>query len=287
MDIERQALWECLADELGEILTTEILCPGVYYLSVRDNSSMLPVEFYVVEAESDSVSPQAKAYGQPLPHHPELLTYLLGVTGSGSLIVQYEAQLYRVQHRMPLPEDESILGTAVYGREENPDYFGDFPAPLHTPFGEMVCYKRILSGVFALVTSTGTKAVSVCYPIWAGDLTDFTVSLGAQTQYDRCAGIHNTFGNLYFSEKTGCLALFELSLLYELSPETVDVEAVKNAVFQNYPEYVIHHNRREQAGLNDSTAMIQNLLGAGLLPAGREEHLLSVLPSAGTNYLKI
>lgn len=287
MDVENEFPYPYISDDLGEILAAEELCPGAYYVSARSEISMLPEEYYIVDAQSEIISAQAKTYGEPLPHHPELLSYLLGISGSGSLVLLYETQLYRVQHRLPLPEDESLLATAVYGREENPEYFGDFPAPDQTPFGAVIRSRQIIPGVFALATESGAKAVSVCYPIWDGDLTTCTIKLGQQTEYDLAQGIHNTFGNLFFTEETGCLALFELSLTHEIDAEVVDLTAVKNAVFQFFPEYAIHHNRREVAGLNDSMGMLLQLAGAEVAPSGREENLVTWTPTVGTDYLAV
>ena len=110
---------------------------------------------------------------------------------------------------------------------------------------------------------------------------------GIQIAYDLAHGIHSTFGNLFYTEETGCLTLFELSLNHRIPPAAVDLVAVKNAVFSNFPEYVIHHNRREQAGLNDGAGLFLQMLGADVELAGQEENLLNVTPTDRTNYLKI
>lgn len=287
MDVESTFPYPYIVDDLGEILATEELCPGAYYVSARSEISMLPEEYYIVDTQSEIISAQAKAYGKHLPHHPELLSYLLGTSGSGNMVLLYEAQLYRVRHQLSLPKGESLLATAVFGREENPEYFGDFPAPTQTPFGTVVRSRQIIPGVFALVTDTGAKAVSVCYPIWDGDLTVSTTKLGQQMEYDRIHGIHNIFGNLFFTEENACLALFEISLNHNLESNVVSLTATQNAVFQAFPEYVLHHNRREVAGLNDSTGMVLQLAGADIALSGREENLLTWTPSAGTDYLEI
>ena len=287
MEVELDRFYACIEEDLGEILSLEVLCPGAFYLSARDRQTSLPVEYYIVETQTDSISAQAKAYGQPLSSHPEYLSFLLGGSESTGRAVKYEALLYRTRHNLPLPKGESLQETAVYGREEHPEYFGAFPAPTHTPFGEMVRYQQILPGVFALVTDTGEKAVSVCYPLWAGDLTDYTVTLGKQTEYDLSHDIHNTYGDLFFSEGTACLALFELSLTHQLKSDVVDLAALKNVVFRDFPEYVIHYNRREALGLNDGMGIILDLLEADGDRTERTEHLLSVIPSAGMDYLKI
>lgn len=284
MDVENEFPYPYIADDLGEILAAEALCPGVYYVSARNGETGLPLEYYIAEAASEVISAQAKAYGTPLPQHPELLSYPLGISGSGSRVLLYEAQLYRVQHQLPLPEGESLQETAVYGREENPEYFGPFPSPTRTPFGAVVRSRQIVPGVFALVTGSGAKAVSVCYPIWNGDLTAYTVKLGQQEE----TGLsQDPYGDLFFSEETGCLALFELSQTHALPGEAVNLTAVKNAVFQNFPEYAVHHNRREAAGLNDSAGMLLQLAGAEVVPSGQEENLLTWTPSVGTDYLVV
>lgn len=284
MDVESFPL-AYIEDDLGEILAAEELCPGAFYISAENPLTNLPIEYYIVDAHSDAFSPQAKAYGKPLPNHPEWLAYILG--DSGASIAKYEALLYRVRHGMALPPDESLLGTAVYGREENPEYFGDFPVPTQTPFGSMVRYQRLIPGVFAIVTDRGEKVLSVCYPIWAGDMTKFTENLGQQTEYDQANGIHSTFGDLFFSEKTACLALFELSLTYQFPEGLINMTAAKNAAFQNFPEYAICHNNREALGLNDAPSMILRMCGIDTEPTGKEENLLTVDLDAGCDYFNL
>lgn len=284
MDVEKFP-YAYIADDLGKILAAEELCPGAYYVSAENPLSSLPVEYYIIEAQSSAFSSQAKAFGKPLPSYPEWLAYTVG--DSGASVAKYEALLYRVRHDMALPPDESLLGTAVYGREENPEYFGDFSAPMQIPFGAVTRYQPLIPGVFALVTEFGGKALSVCYPIWAGDLTTFTVGMGHQTEYDQTNGIHNTFGNLFFSEGTACLALFELPLTYQMPKSIVNMAAVQNAVFQNFPEYVVHHNHREALGLNDGNALLLRMCGADIEPTDKRENLLTLDPNAGCDYLNI
>lgn len=100
MDVESFPL-DCITDDLVEILAAEELCPGAYYVIAENPLTNLPIEYYIVEAQSGAFSPQANAYGKPLPNHPEWLAYTLG--DSGASVAKYEALLYRVQHGMALP----------------------------------------------------------------------------------------------------------------------------------------------------------------------------------------
>ena len=123
------------------------------------------------------------------------------------------------------------------------------------------------------------------YPIWEGDLTDYTKQYGLKTFRDLTEGIYKTYGYLFFREDTGCLALFELSQSHDLPESIINRAALMNAVFQHYPEYMIHHNRNELSGYNDSAGMFYQMMGMDIELSGKEENLISLSPDAGTEYL--
>jgi hypothetical protein len=273
-----------IADDLGEIQTAQQVCEDIYYVSVTDVHSRLPREYYVFSADSSVLSSRAKAYGTPLPSHPDLLCVSLGATGSGSSVIYYEALRYKLRHNIPLSEDEDIHVVAVYGTEENPEYFGSYPAPLSTPHGAALRYLQIIQGVFAVETERGDRMIAIAYPIWSGDLSAYTKHYGLMTPYDIAQGIHHTYGYLFFPEESGCLPLFELSLIHKL-PCTINLAALKNAVFERFPDYALRHNSGEVTGQNDHTGKFYQWMGVEVQLSGQEENLITWSPSVGMGYL--
>ena len=77
--------------------------------------------------------------------------------------------------------------------------------------------------------------MSVCYPIWSCDFSDFVIGLGEQMESERESGIDHAFGNLYFSEENACLALFELRQRYQaiIDSSMIDPAAIDNVILLN------------------------------------------------------
>ncbi|MBQ9720190.1 MAG: hypothetical protein IJV64_05790 [Oscillospiraceae bacterium] len=288
METENELPFGLLEDDIGEIVATEQLGPGVYYIAARNLESGLPCEYYVARSDTPALSEQAKAYGRPVPGCPALLLYVLDVAQGGSTIVKYEAQKYRAAHGLPLLDEEDVLTTAVYGMEHYPDYFGGYPAPLHTPRGATTRHKSLAPGIYAIETDRFERLIAVCYPVWSCDLSDYTVAAGEQTEYDAEHGIDNTLGYLFFPESAGCLALFELWKWYDeiMASGMIDRTAMMNAIYLNHLEYAVMHNKREQEGLNDAGAHFWRWLGYDVEPEGSEENLITLTPEAGAKYLK-
>ena len=286
MDVENEFPYEYIEDDLGEIKSWEQFCGDIYLITALEPNMLLPDEYYVFPKDTAILSDTAKSYGAPLPNHPELLAVILGSTGSGSTAIHYEGLRYKIQHSIPLPEhDNDIQAVSVYGMEDTPEYFGCFPAPLDTPHGAALRYLQIINGVFAVETVQGDRMIAIAYPIWEGDLTDYTKQYGLKAFRDLTKGIYKTYGYLFFREDTGCLALFELSQSHDLPESIINRAALMNAVFQHYPEYMIHHNRNELAGYNDSTGMFYKMMGLDIELSGKEENLISLSSEAGTEYL--
>ena len=286
MDVENSFPYEGIQADLGEITAWEQFCEDIYHITAICPDNLLPDEYYIFPATTQILSATAKAYGSPLPTYPELLSVLHGVTGSGSTVIHYEVLRYLTRHGLPFPEGEDDFHVvAVYGMETNPEYFGAYPAPLTTPHGYTLRYKQILNGIFALETEQGDRMIAIAYPIWVDDLSDYTLQYGLKVFSDIMQDIHKTYGYLFFSEETACLALLELSRSYDLPVDVVDMAALKNAVFQRFPDYMIQYNQNEITGRNDNTGMFYQMLGVEAELSGKEENLITLSPDAGTEYL--
>lgn len=286
MDVESSFPYAGIEADLGEITAWEQFCGDIYRVTAICPDNLLPDEYYIFPANTQILSAAAKAYGSPLSSRPELLSVLHNVTGSGSTVIHYEVLRYLTRNKLPFPEGEDNYHVvAVYGMESNPEYFGAYPVPLITPHGYMLRYKVIFNGMFALETELGDRMVAIAYPIWADDLSDYTLQFGLKAFPDMAQDIHRTYGYLFFSEETACLALLELSRSYEYPADIINMAAVKNTVFQNFPDYMIQYNQNEISGRNDGIGRFYQMLGMEVELSGKEENLIALSPDVGTEYL--
>lgn len=105
-------------EKYGSLIDAEELCPGVYYASARllERYTFLVAQYMVVTASSPAISPEARAYGAPLPDGA-LIFEANDYYDKGQHVVRYEAHKYLADHGLPLPEAESLLGDRVFGME--------------------------------------------------------------------------------------------------------------------------------------------------------------------------
>ena len=185
--------------ELGELLSSELECPGVYYLATKPevNYSLFPTEYYL-ELDNAPISKEARGYGTPL-ENGQGRVFSLEQEGSGAKIIEYEIYKYRVLHHLPLPENETLHGCAVYAAELYPEYFGMLPVPTLTPWGYTTRHRVLASGIYWIETDQCVEVLAVSHPAWAADLSSSVLSHAHQTDYDTEHGIDRTFGyqNLY------------------------------------------------------------------------------------------
>ena len=251
-----------LTAELGEVAEAELKNPGVYYLALK-NGEHHP-EVYVVTKDAQAISEKARSYGQRFPDHPDLCVFDLQQPGSGRYVIDFELLRYRMKRHLPETETEDSLHTAaLYGAEEHPDYFGNFPVPFFTPRGCTVRHRTIMNGVYWLETDRCEEMLAVCYPIWQADISVLEQNLGEQLAYDQIRGIDNTLGYLFFPKQCSPIPLYELSLLHPEVVEdgAVDMAALQNAICEFYPEYTAIYNEGETA--SKCRGFIKDTAGAG------------------------
>jgi len=276
-----------IESDVGEIRESEKLCPGVYYVSVHDPATGLPHEYYIAQKSKSPLSEQARVYGTPMESGDDLLMFSLEEEKGGEPVVRYEVERYRAQNGLPPLSEEPILVTAEFGREQYPEYFGDYPAPSMTPRGATTRYQRLACGVFALETERFERMIAVCHPVWSCDLSDYTLSKGELLNTaDRERG--SNLGYMFFRECDGCVALFELWRWYDefMASGLIDRAAMMNAIYVHHPEYAVTHNKREQEGLNDVGAHFWRWLGFDVEPEGEEDQLIVFHAEVGTDYLR-
>lgn len=277
-------------DDIGELSAAEELFPGVYYVANSGGGSRFAKEYYLADAKNSRLSDSAKAFGTPLPHHPDLLAYALDGGGGGYMAVKYEWFRYCTARRLPLPDGETLHTVSAFGMELCPAYFGDFPVPSATPMGFTLRYKPLMPGVFAIETDQCQKVIAVCYPVWSAEFSNAVIEAGSQMDVDRLSGIHNTLGFLFFSLTPGSLAIFELSKAHRQELKAsglLDMSALMNALWEFYPEYAAMYNLQEQAGLHDGLGLLMRSLGEEMELSRSDENMIAVSPGVGTSYLRL
>ena len=251
-----------LTEELGAVVAAEEISPGVFHIAT-DKEKWEP-EYYVVTELAPAISDKARSYGQEFAGKTDLRVYDCSCPGSGRHIIDFEILRYRIKHHLPVVDQgDTVYSAALYGMEENPDYFGEYPVPGITPRGYTVRHKKIINGVYWLETDRCEEMLSVCYPIWQADITIPEQNLGEQLEYDQVRGIDMTLGNLFFPKQSSCIPLFELSLV---NPEietngVIDMSALFNAICTYYPEYTAAYN--EEHANYERSVLIRESPGAG------------------------
>lgn len=270
---------EQLAYELGEVLLFEEQCPGVYYLSVApaDGSGR---EYYVV-LDDAPVSPDVRSMGRRLAEAPAWV-YPMEAEGGAWAAVEFEVLKYKTKHNLPLPDGKSLWEAAMYGMELCPDYFGTYPAPLRTPWGNTVRHRLLDSGIYWLETDQCVEVLAVCYPVWATELFEGLLSIAGKLD---CEG---ELGYRYFTRQTSCVVVFELLRTRSalVSTGLIRKPELMNAIWKYHPEYAVGYNAQEQAGLNDALGLLLYTLGVenrGLNSS--PECMIAITPGVGTDFI--
>ena len=269
-----------LEDELGSIIEKEQICPGVYLLTARNEDELLSRDYYAVT--ENSVIPQdARTYGKKISD-----LWLFPTTGDSEeyKIIQYEIAKYRAQNNLPL--DEPLRATAFFAAQSFPEYFGAFPVPLHTPRGCTIRHWSMDNGIYWLETDQCEEVLAVSYPVWSTELSDFTASLGEQTEYDKAHDIEKTLGYIFFPAKVSCIPLRELMRVRpEWAGTVIDKPALMNAIWAAAPEYAALMNWQEQSGKNDLLSALLAEAGVEVEPNVSMENLITLFPTAGKKFL--
>lgn len=266
-----------LEAELGEIVESEMICPGVCYISVGGT------EYYAVMENAQAISQRAKLYGRQVL--PELRLYPMDKPQSGWMVVRYEVCKYLIKNGLPLPDGDTLHSIATFGMECHPEYFGTFPVPALTPQGCTLRYHRMGNGIYWIETEQCTEVLAVCFPVWDGELSEAAQKTAMQLDYDKQHGIENTMGYLFFSEEACCIPVFELLKTRREWEDSglIDKAALMNAIWENAPAYALAYNGMEQAGMNDVVSVVMGSFG--IETEHRTEHMLQLTPTVRTVFL--
>lgn len=232
--------------EYGPIQQIQEVCPGVYEVATgpSERHSFFGGEYIIVVGDTPAVSPEARTYGIPVPDDPDVLVYdIRQYFSAARCVIQYEIRKYLASPNDSLPQDGSLAEGRVRGMELCPEYFGEFPCPLDTPWGPPVRRMQVTNGIFWLDTRLAGWVLAIAYPL-CEDLTDEASDLAILTKYDRQRRIDNTFGFRFFPYGSGSVPLFELSRIEEnvLWRKYLDEAALKNAILIFEPGYARWHN---------------------------------------------
>lgn len=272
--------------EQGTVIEAEIVMPGVYDVIVEQEETQMGIEAFIVLRDASDISDMAKQYGQAISEYPSLLLYREDDTGNPRYIIRYELFRYRILHKLPLSETESIREVAVFGAELYPDYFGHYPVPTFTPWGRTTRHKTISNGLYWLETEYCRRGLAVVYPKY-DDLSDGARGLAARFDDGLSFLSKQEPGYLFFQETDSSVPLFEL---ISVIPETrlncqIRQAELMNNIYQHHPEYVALHNIAEQSGLNDGFGLMLNTLGVETELSSSITGMVNLSPRIGTEFI--
>lgn len=273
-------------DELGLVKSAVIKCPGVYWLHMLAISEGRPsFDFYAV-MEDAPISKEARTYGKWLPTHPELLLYQIDETNFSHKIIEYEIFKFYIKNNLPTPENETLRSLAAYAMEVCPSYFGTYPAPTVTPWGYTTRYKTLNPGVFWIETDQCAVTLAVSC-VMQDDLSERVYGFARLTDFDKAHGLDKTMGYLFFQEKTMCLAIFELMRASSKSQwSMINVPALMNVIWRDFPEYAAEYNYCEQAGKHDILGNLLRIYEPHHELKSCLERMVSVSLDAGFDFLR-
>ena len=241
-----------LESEIGEISGVQRFIPGVYYLTTQKEDC--PAENYYVVMEFAAVFAAVSGYGRQFPG---LRLYPVSEATSGWRIAEYELAKYQMTRNPELLSEEAeqeFHRTALFAAGYHPEYFGEYPVPIR--------HRKLENGVYWLETSRCEELLAVCYPIWNTEFTSIARVIGEPTEYDSIQGYDKTMGYLFFSQKSCCVAFYELMQTRPAWEGTViDKTAVMNAIWRYLPKYAAMAPRTERKQLEELS--FQNQDGAG------------------------
>jgi len=143
----------------------------------------------------------------------------------------------------PLPEGESLNDFAYYAAENQPDYFGEYPAPEYTPYGYSVRYLKFLNGVFWIETETGEELLAVCALIAENDLSKYAYQLKEDVSDAALSKCRYAF----FSKQNSCVPLYETMEEHkDFKSDMIRKDCLMSAVFKHSPAYAVASNIAKQ-----------------------------------------
>lgn len=269
--------FDALEAELGPIIMTEQLCPGVCYLAVKYENEGLIREYYAV-TDTPVISQAAKAYGH---RTAGLWLFPMEADTGGWRVVRYEINKYLQKNGLPL--EQPLLDLALFAAEFTPEYFGAYPVPYHTPNGRTTRHWVLANGIYWVETDQCEEILTACYPIWSAELSGWVERMGRHLPVDEAGGVHQSRGYIFFPAQLSSIPLYELMQTRpEWEGSVIDKPALMNAIWAELPEYAVLMNRQEQMRRDELAALLWSDAEWGSQASpGR---MICISPYAGKDY---
>jgi len=223
--------------EIGIVKKADQIMPGVYRsLLAFPESYMLGDELYIVLRDAPDISETAKSYATAAPGYSDLLVFTSKNGIETHLIIDYEVALYQILHGESA--HENLQEIAAFGAELYPEYFGDYPAPVVTPWGYTTRYKTIFNGVFWVETELGRRGLAIAFPRFEDleGMMDLAEPFEHETAYTKERGA----GYIFYREKDSCVPLHML-ISHDIWNKAlhcdINYAALVNAIHCHHPEY--------------------------------------------------
>ena len=266
--------------ELGRLREVDKKCHGVYYCAVIPDEDASIIEEYYIVLDDAPITAEARRYGIPLKNSQGLF-FDLNDEISGAKIIDYEILRYLASSHLPLPDGADLRECAAYAAELFPEYFGMLPVPTDTPWGHTARYRTLTSGIYWLETDSGIDVLSVSFPIWSAELSDYVLGFSRFFPNDK------EMGARFFTEHNYCLAIFEL---VQTRPDWVksgriDLAALMNCIWEKFPEFAVTFNAQEQSGMHDLLGLLLYEPVSDDVSNGSTKNMITYTPWAGTSFL--
>ena len=276
MDNKKNPLWESmrpvLEEKIGEILYTDRVMPGTYYIET-DQSKRFSHEYYAV-LETAPIAAKVQKYGEKMGR---LRLFAWDDPHSGCKIVKYEINKYRIAADGEYLSEALFRDMSLHAMELHPEYFGTFPVPFHTNHGYTLLHRTLSNGIYWLETSECKELLAVCSTIWRAELSYAAKAFGKFMEYDHEL---DATGYLFFSKEASCIPIYELmETRKEWDGTVIKRPALMNAIWAFQPEYALHLNGRK------GNTKIPGENGMEAMPEPNKKAVAGIFPGAGTDFL--
>ena len=217
MDVDRTTIYQHIANDLGAVLAAEKLDPDAYYVSVRDTETQLPVEYYSQRPSRTSFPARQKTMESPSRTIRSCRLICLASAGAAARFCYMKpnftgfssiSRCLRTSHFWKRPP---MVGRKIRNT------LGPFRRPPRLHLERWFGTDRSSLGYLPLSQQPEQKTYLFVIPY--GMEPSLCIPPCRESAYDLAHGIHSTFGNLFFTEGAGRLALFELSLIHKIPAE--------------------------------------------------------------------
>lgn len=236
--------------------------------------------------DSPAITQRAKQYGKAVPGHPELLIYFFEEERGGFKIIEYEVAKYWVENGYPLESGGTFHGIKLFNMEFHPEYFGPYPVPSITPVGRTRKHYTLQNGVYLLESDEGERVLSICYPIWSTELSDYSLSISKRIWSEGASTIENNSAERFFLAADICIPVYEMLAVREewVTEGKINLDKLKNAIWSSHPEYAIMSNLQKLTCDHMMLGGILHFIGEDTDPVLDPSELITFSPELGVDF---